>query len=357
MQSVQIPYDDEAEAENGFFRSLKRLGLSQASKWIVDQFNLPTKDFSLIFMFRMLTHILDRWHNQEVRDLQYQTLCFKLAELSLQMRKPYETTLRFEKLGDSVTNLVANQSRNTSHKLNWFQEEDRLDAKYKYKEFMDAGVHFGHLTRKWDPRMAPYIFMERNGIHIIDLNKTISCLELAKDAIKQISSAGGQILFVGTKNQANETVQETAEHVNMPYVTSKWKGGLLTNLTTVRKSLTKFQNIGVTLNDPSLSSAISKRERLTLTRRKEKMRRSYGGLNDMTSIPDALFIIDSKREKLAVMEANKLGIPIIAMCDTNSNPDLIDFPIPSNDDAYKSINLITNEIGKAVEEGLEDDNY
>jgi len=225
-------------------------------------------------------------------------------------------------------------------------------AQIEYKELLDAGVHFGHLTRKWDPRMAPYIFMEKNGIHIIDLNKTLSCVESAEAALKQIVRSGRKIMFVATKKQAQEIVTEEAKRLKMPYVTDRWLGGMLTNFGTIRKSLKKMQTLEKMLKDETTVSNIAKRERLMLTREKDKLERVLGGVADLTRLPAALFIVDVKREHIAVAEAKRLNIPIFAICDTNSNPELVDFPIPSNDDAYKAISLITLAIGKAIEEGL-----
>jgi small subunit ribosomal protein S2 len=225
-------------------------------------------------------------------------------------------------------------------------------AQIEYKDLLDAGVHFGHLTRKWDPRMAPYIFMEKNGIHIIDLNKTLSCVESAEAALKQIVRSGRKIMFVATKKQAQEIVTEEAKRLKMPYVTDRWLGGMLTNFGTIRKSLKKMQTLEKMLKDETTVSNIAKRERLMLTREKDKLERVLGGVADLTRLPAALFIVDVKREHIAVSEAKRLNIPIFAICDTNSNPELVDFPIPSNDDAYKAISLITLAIGKAIEEGL-----
>jgi small subunit ribosomal protein S2 len=225
-------------------------------------------------------------------------------------------------------------------------------AQIEYKELLDAGVHFGHLTRKWDPRMAPYIFMEKNGIHIIDLNKTQAALEEASNALKGIVRSGRKVLFVATKKQAQEIVSEEARRLKMPYVTDRWQGGMLTNFATIRKSLKKMQTLEKMLKDEETVKSIAKRERLTKSRDKEKLERVLGGIADLTRLPAALFVVDVKREHIAVSEAHRLGIPVFAMCDTNSNPEEVDFAIPANDDAYKSISLITLAIGKAIEEGL-----
>lgn len=225
-------------------------------------------------------------------------------------------------------------------------------AQVEYKDLLDAGVHFGHLTRKWDPRMAPYIFMEKNGIHIIDLNKTLASLQEAQNAIRGIVRSGRKVMFVATKKQAQEIVAEEARRLKMPFVTDRWLGGMLTNFATIRKSLKKLQTIEKMLKDEATAGNIAKRELLTLTREKDKLERVLGGITDLTRLPAALFIVDVKREHIAVAEAKRLGIPVFAMCDTNSNPDVVDFPIPANDDAYKSIALITLAMGKAIEEGL-----
>ncbi len=225
-------------------------------------------------------------------------------------------------------------------------------AQLEYKDLLNAGVHFGHLTRKWDPRMAPYIFMEKNGIHIVDLNKTLSCLDQAGDAMKAVVRSGRKIMFVATKKQAQEIVTEEAKRLKMPYVTDRWLGGMLTNFGTMRKSIKKLQTLDKMLTDEATVKNIAKRERLMLTREQEKLTRVLGGIIDLTRLPAALFIVDVKREHIAVSEAKRLGIPVFAICDTNSNPDLVDFPIPGNDDAFKSISLLTLAVGKAIEEGL-----
>ncbi|MBX0333621.1 30S ribosomal protein S2 [Pontibacter sp. HSC-14F20] len=225
-------------------------------------------------------------------------------------------------------------------------------ASTNYKELLEAGVHFGHLTRKWDPKMAPYIFMEKNGIHIIDLNKTLVALEEATSAIKNIAKSGRKILFVATKKQAQDIVAEEARRLKMPYVTDRWLGGMLTNFATVRKSLKKMSTIDKMVKDNTAYAAIAKRERLMLSREREKLERVLGGIADLSRLPAALFIVDVKREHIAVKEAQKLNLPVFAVCDTNSNPETVDFPIPANDDASKSIALIVSIIGKAIEEGL-----
>ena len=224
--------------------------------------------------------------------------------------------------------------------------------KPEYKDLLEAGVHFGHLTRKWDPRMAPYIFMERNGIHIIDLNKTLGCLEEASAAVKNIVKNGHRIMFVATKKQAKELVAAEAQRLKMPYVTERWLGGMLTNFATVRKSLKKLSTIEKMTKEDSTYSNLAKKERLMLSREKDKLQRVLGGIADLTRLPAALFIVDIKKEHIAVSEAHKLGIPVFAMVDTNSDPLSVEHPIPANDDAYKSIAIITHAIGQAIEEGL-----
>jgi len=226
-------------------------------------------------------------------------------------------------------------------------------ARTTYQELLDAGVHFGHLTRKWDPKMAKYIFMERNGIHIIDLNKTLAKLEEAASAIKQIVKSGRKVLFVATKKQAKDIVADQAKAVNMPYVTERWLGGMLTNFATVRKSIKKMSNIDKMTKDGTYD-VLSKKEKLMIQRERIKLETLLGGIADLNRLPAALFIIDVKKEHIAVSEALKLNIPTFAMVDTNSDPTNIDFPIPSNDDATKSITLITNVIKQAIIEGLEE---
>jgi len=223
--------------------------------------------------------------------------------------------------------------------------------KLEYKDLLDAGVHFGHLTRKWDPRMAPYIFMEKNGIHIIDLNKTLDNLEQAAHAIKNIVKSGRKVMFVATKKQAKDLVAEEAARLKMPFVTERWLGGMLTNFSTIRKSLKKMASMDKMMKEDAYK-ALAKRERLMITREKEKLQRVLGGIADLTRLPAALFVVDIKREHIAIAEAQKLNIPVFAMVDTNSDPNKVDYPVPANDDAFKSINLITSYIGKKIEEGL-----
>ncbi|MCU0448408.1 MAG: 30S ribosomal protein S2 [Bernardetiaceae bacterium] len=222
----------------------------------------------------------------------------------------------------------------------------------EYKDLLDAGVHFGHLTRKWNPKMAPYIFMERNGIHIIDLNKTLACLESASDAMKKIIRSGRKVMFVATKKQAKEVVAAEAARLKMPFVTERWLGGMLTNFATIRKSLKKLQTIEKMMKDETTFNSLAKRERLMMGREREKLHKVLGGVADQTRLPAALFVVDVKREHIAVKEAQRLNIPVFAICDTNSDPNSVDFPIPGNDDAYKSIALITSTISKAIEEAL-----
>ena len=226
-------------------------------------------------------------------------------------------------------------------------------ARTTYQDLLDAGVHFGHLTRKWDPKMAQYIFMERNGIHIIDLNKTLTKTEEAAAAIKQIVKSGRKVLFVATKKQAKDIVADYAKTVNMPYVTERWLGGMLTNFATVRKSIKKMSNIDKLTKDGTYNN-LSKKERLMIQRERIKLETLLGGIADLNRLPAALFLIDVKKEHIAVAEAMKLNIPTFAMVDTNSDPSNIDFPIPANDDATKSISLITSVIIKAIEEGLDE---
>lgn len=220
-----------------------------------------------------------------------------------------------------------------------------------YQDLLDAGVHFGHLKKKWNPYMSPYIFMEKNGIHIIDLYKTKRLLEDASSAAKQLAVSGRKILFVATKKQAQEIVETEAKRVNMPYVTERWLGGMLTNFATVRKSIKHMNKIEKMESDGTFDR-INKKERLMLMREKEKLKKVLGGIEDLNRLPSALFIVDIKKEHIAVSEARKLNIPTIAMVDTNSNPNLVDFPIPANDDATKSIHLVLRTITDAIADGL-----
>ena len=225
--------------------------------------------------------------------------------------------------------------------------------KLEYKDLLDAGVHFGHLTRKWDPRMAPYIFMEKNGIHIIDLNKTLDNLDQASHALGNIVRSGRKVMFVATKKQAKDIIAEEAKRLNMPFVTERWLGGMLTNFATIRKSLKKMSSIEKMKKEDSYQN-LAKRERLMISREEEKLHRILGGIADLTRLPAALFVVDVKREHIAIKEAQKLNIPVFAMVDTNSDPTNIDFPIPANDDAFKSIDIITKEMGKVIESALQE---
>jgi small subunit ribosomal protein S2 len=224
-------------------------------------------------------------------------------------------------------------------------------SRTNFKELLDAGVHFGHLKRKWNPAMAPYIFMERNGIHIIDLEKTAAKIDEAASAMKHIARSGKKILFVATKKQAKEIVAEKVKQVNMPYVTERWPGGMLTNFPTIRKAVKKMSSIDKMAVDGTFTN-LSKRERLQVTRQRAKLEKTLGSIIDLTRLPSALFIVDVSKEHIAVREAKRLGIPVFAMVDTNSDPSNIDFPIPANDDASKSISLIIDILCKAIDEGL-----
>ncbi len=221
----------------------------------------------------------------------------------------------------------------------------------KFEDLLDAGVHFGHLKRKWNPAMAPYIFMERNGIHIIDLYKTVAKADEAALALKQIAKSGKKILFVATKKQAKEIVGELVRSVSMPYVTERWPGGMLTNFATIRKAVRKMASIDKMQNDDTFTK-ISKRERLQILRERAKLEKNLGSISDLTRLPSAIFIVDILKEKIAVNEAKKLNIPTFAIVDTNSNPNEVDYAIPANDDASKSIAIILGHMVKAIEEGL-----
>jgi small subunit ribosomal protein S2 len=224
-------------------------------------------------------------------------------------------------------------------------------SRTNFKELLDAGVHFGHLKRKWNPAMAPYIFMERNGIHIIDLEKTSQKIDEAASAMKHIAKSGKKVLFVATKKQAKEIVAEKVKAVNMPYVTERWPGGMLTNFPTIRKAVKKMSSIDKMATDGTFMN-LSKRERLQVARQRAKLEKTLGSIVDLTRLPSALFIVDVSKEHIAVSEAKRLGIPVFAMVDTNSDPSDIEFPIPANDDASKSISLILGIICQAIEEGL-----
>jgi small subunit ribosomal protein S2 len=222
-----------------------------------------------------------------------------------------------------------------------------------YKELLDAGVHFGHLKKKWNPKMAPYIFMERKGIHIIDLNRTLESLDRAAAAMKQIARSGRKIMFVATKKQAREIVSNAAQSVGMPYVTDRWLGGMMTNFSTIRRSVKKMQNIERMLQDGSLEN-VTKKERLTLTRELAKLNKVLGGIANLNRLPSAIFIVDIEHEHIAIAEAHKLGLRTFGMVDTNANPNKVDFAIPANDDASKSISIIVNHMTEAIKEGLEE---
>lgn len=226
-------------------------------------------------------------------------------------------------------------------------------SKPTYQELLDAGVHYGHMKRKWNPKMLPYIFMERKGIHIIDLNRTSECLDKSAFAAKQIVKSGRKILFVATKKQAKDIVAEAARSVGMPYVTERWLGGMMTNFATIRRSVKKMQNIDRILTDTTLTS-ITKKERLTLTRERAKLEKELGGIANLNRIPSALFIVDIHHEHIALAEAKRLGIKTFGMVDTNSDPNKVDFPIPANDDASKSVKIIVGYVVEAIREGLEE---
>ena len=220
-----------------------------------------------------------------------------------------------------------------------------------FEELLDAGCHFGHLRRKWNPNMAPYIFMERNGIHIIDLYKTQAKIDEAANALRQLARSGKKVLFVATKKQAKDIVAEIVSRVNMPYVTERWPGGMLTNFTTIRKAVRKMVSIDKLIASSQYNN-LSKRERLQIEREREKLQKNLGSIADLNRLPSAVFVVDVIKEHIAVAEARKLNIPTYAIVDTNSNPNLIDFPIPANDDASKSIALIVSKMVEAIEEGL-----
>ena len=228
-------------------------------------------------------------------------------------------------------------------------------GKIEVKELLDAGVHFGHLTRKWNPNMAPFIYMERNGIHIINLYKTVAKIEEASEALKKIAASGRKILFVATKKQAKEIVADSASKVNMPYITERWPGGMLTNFVTIRKAVKKMAAIDRMKKDGTFNT-LSKKERLQVGRLREKLEKNLGSISDMTRLPGALFVVDIIREHIAIKEAQKLNIPIFAMVDTNSDPREVEYVIPSNDDASKSITKILENITPAIQEGLAERN-
>lgn len=226
-------------------------------------------------------------------------------------------------------------------------------SRTNFDQLLQAGCHFGHLRRKWNPAMAPYIFMERNGIHIIDLNKTVAKVDEAAEALKEIAKTGKKILFVATKKQAKDTVAEKAASINMPYVNERWAGGMLTNFPTIRKAVKKMTNIDKLLNDGTFSN-LSKRELLQISRQRAKLEKNLGSIADLTRLPSALFVVDVMKEHIAVKEANRLGIPVFGIVDTNSNPKNIDYVIPANDDAKDSVEAILSAVCGAIAEGLEE---
>ena len=222
-----------------------------------------------------------------------------------------------------------------------------------YKELLDAGVHFGHLKKKWNPKMSPYIFMERKGIHIIDLNRTLESMERAAHAMRQLAKSGKKILFVATKKQSREIVANAARSVGMPHVTERWLGGMMTNFSTIRRSIKKMNNIDRMLQDGTLEN-VTKKERLTLTRERDKLEKVLGGIANLNRLPAACYIVDIHHEHIAVAEAQRLGIRTIGLVDTNSDPNEVDFPIPANDDASKSVKIITDYMVEAIKEGLKE---
>ena len=226
-------------------------------------------------------------------------------------------------------------------------------AKPTYKELLDAGVHFGHLKRKWNPKMQPYIFTEHKGIHIIDLNRTADALERSGNAMRQIAKSGRKILFVATKKQARDIVQKAALSVDMPFVTERWLGGMMTNFQTIRKSVKKMQNIDSLLNDPN-ATTITKKERQTMTRERDRIEKVLGGIANLNRLPAAVFIVDIGHEHIALDESKRLGLRTFGMVDTNCDPNTVDFAIPANDDASKSVSLITNYLVEAIRQGLAD---
>ena len=222
-----------------------------------------------------------------------------------------------------------------------------------FDQLLEAGAHFGHLKRKWNPAMAPYIYMERNGIHIIDLNKTVVKVDEAAEALKNLARSGRKVLFVGTKKQAQEVIAAHAQEVGMPYITERWAGGMLTNFPTIRKAVKKMSQIDKMASDGTMDN-MSKREKLQITRQREKLEKNLGSIADMTRLPSAVFVVDVMQEHIAVAEANRLGIPVFGIVDTNSNPNNIDFVIPANDDATKAIDVILGAVCEAIKEGLEE---
>ena len=226
-------------------------------------------------------------------------------------------------------------------------------SRTNFDQLLQAGCHFGHLKRKWNPAMAPYIYTERNGIHIIDLHKTVAKVDEAAEALKQIAKSGKKILFVATKKQTKEVVAEKAASINMPYVIERWPGGMLTNFPTIRKAVKKMANIDRLMQDGTYSN-LSKRELLQITRQRAKLEKNLGSIADLTRLPSALFVVDVMKENIAVREANRLGIPVFGIVDTNSDPNNIDFVIPANDDAKDSVEAILNACCTAIAEGIEE---
>ena len=222
-----------------------------------------------------------------------------------------------------------------------------------FDQLLEAGCHFGHLKRKWNPAMAPYIFMERNGIHIIDLNKTAIKIDEAAEALKNIAKSGRKVLLVGTKKQAQEVVAAKAQEIGMPYITERWAGGMLTNFPTIRKAVKKMSNIDKMMSDGTFDT-LSKREKLQISRQREKLEKNLGSIVDLTRLPSAVFVVDVMKEHIAVAEANRLGIPVFGIVDMNSDPNNVDFVIPANDDATKSIEVILTAVCDAIKEGLEE---
>lgn len=235
------------------------------------------------------------------------------------------------------------------------KQKIKIMPRTNFNELLEAGVHFGHLKRKWNPNMAPYIFMERNGIHILDLHKTVAKVDEAANAIQQIAKSGRKILFVATKKQAKEIVAERVKAVGMPYITERWAGGMLTNFPTIRRAVKRMNSIDKMLTDGTLAN-LSKRERLQIERQRAKLEKTLGSIADLNRLPSAIFVVDVSKEHIAVREAQKLGIPVFGIVDTNSNPVGVDFPIPANDDASKSIDLVVKIMCDAIKEGMDERN-
>ena len=233
------------------------------------------------------------------------------------------------------------------------KKENKTMSRTNFDQLLQAGCHFGHLRRKWNPAMAPYIFMERNGIHIIDLHKTVAKIDDAAEALKNIAKSGKKILFVATKKQAKDVIAEKAVSVNMPYINERWAGGMLTNFQTIRKAIKKMTNIDKLMSDGTFSN-LSKRELLQITRQRAKLEKNLGSIADLTRLPSALFVVDVEKEHIAIAEAHRLGIPVFAICDTNADPNTVDFAIPANDDAKDSIEVILGACCAAINEGLQE---